>query len=251
MTYLLTNQNNFAHVPYPCASFPQATVKSGGCGPCSVLNCVENMTARRFQMAEWIRYVMANGGRIDGGTSITAILKALKRDYGFGYQCTNNLTEVKSHLKQGGFGVFHGGYGNVFSSAGHFVCLAGIRGNQAIVLDSAWYQAKYSSSYRKKRVTEGKQKGLLYVDFAYVEADKKYKQNQAANYYLITAPKEKEEEDMIIYKTEKDVPEYGQKTVKKLVDKGFLCGTGNGELNISEDMLRILVVLDRAGAYEK
>lgn len=62
---------------------------------------------------------------------------------------------------------------------------------------------------------------------------------------------EKEEDDeMIIYKTVSDVPDWGRETVEKLIDKNALGGTGNGEINISNDMLRTLVILDRLGKLD-
>lgn len=62
---------------------------------------------------------------------------------------------------------------------------------------------------------------------------------------------EKEKDaDMIIYKTISDVPEWGRETVSKLIDKKALGGTGNGEINISNDMLRTLVILDRLGKLD-
>ncbi|MDR0889124.1 MAG: peptidoglycan recognition protein family protein [Oscillospiraceae bacterium] len=51
------------------------------------------------------------------------------------------------------------------------------------------------------------------------------------------------------YKTLEDVPEWGKETVKKLVDSGALQGTGDG-LNISNDLLRTLVILDRCGVVK-
>lgn len=59
---------------------------------------------------------------------------------------------------------------------------------------------------------------------------------------------EKDEGNTMIYKTLKDIPEWGYDTIKKLVDKGLLKGDGEG-LNISYDLLRTLVILDRAGIF--
>lgn len=60
----------------------------------------------------------------------------------------------------------------------------------------------------------------------------------------------KEDADMIIYKTIYDVPEWGRETVNKLIARKALGGTGNGEINISYDMLRTLVILDRLGKLD-
>lgn len=53
------------------------------------------------------------------------------------------------------------------------------------------------------------------------------------------------------YKTINDVPSYYRTSLQKLITKGLLAGTGNGQLNVSEDMCRILTILDRAGAFDK
>ena len=59
------------------------------------------------------------------------------------------------------------------------------------------------------------------------------------------------EEDMEkVYNWTLEVPEYGRPTVQKLLDKGFLKGNDKGELQITETMLRILVINDRAGLYD-
>ena len=50
------------------------------------------------------------------------------------------------------------------------------------------------------------------------------------------------------FNTVDSVPEWAQRTVQKMIDKGLL--NGNGEsLDLSLDMLRIFVVNDRAGLY--
>ena len=58
---------------------------------------------------------------------------------------------------------------------------------------------------------------------------------------------EQEEDDMTYYKTLADVPAWYKDAVAKVVDKGVLHGTGNGELDVSEDLCRMLTVLDRLG----
>ena len=56
-----------------------------------------------------------------------------------------------------------------------------------------------------------------------------------------------EEDEMVYYKTLDDVPSYYKDAVRKAIDKGALNGTGDGELNVSEDLCRTLTVLDRLG----
>lgn len=63
-------------------------------------------------------------------------------------------------------------------------------------------------------------------------------------------PAEKEDDDMVTYKYLADVPEYYKAAVDKAIHKGGLWGTGNGELNVSEDLCRTLTVLDRLGKLD-
>ena len=62
--------------------------------------------------------------------------------------------------------------------------------------------------------------------------------------------KEKEEDDMVIYKTLNDVPSRYKAAVQKAMDKDALKGTSGKEINVSEDLCRILTVLDRLGKLD-
>lgn len=59
-----------------------------------------------------------------------------------------------------------------------------------------------------------------------------------------------EVDDVTIYKTLADVPAWGRPTVEKLLEKGYLEGTSDG-LNLEHNMLRVLVINDRAGSYDR
>lgn len=52
-----------------------------------------------------------------------------------------------------------------------------------------------------------------------------------------------------VYDTIQEVPEWGQETVKKLMNKNLLQGEGDG-LGLTYDLLRVLVINDRAGLYD-
>lgn len=62
-------------------------------------------------------------------------------------------------------------------------------------------------------------------------------------------PDEKEDDDMTYYKNIGDVPSYYRAAVDKAVKAGALSGTGDG-VNVSEDLCRILTVLDRMGKLD-
>lgn len=46
-----------------------------------------------------------------------------------------------------------------------------------------------------------------------------------------------------------EVPEWGKATIQKLIDKGYLAGTGNS-LDLTLDMVRMFVINDKAGLYD-
>ncbi len=55
--------------------------------------------------------------------------------------------------------------------------------------------------------------------------------------------------DKMIYNTVEEAPEWARPTLRKLIDRGLLAGTGNKNLDLTMDMIRLLVINDRAGLY--
>ena len=51
------------------------------------------------------------------------------------------------------------------------------------------------------------------------------------------------------YNTVEEMPEYAQPTIQKLMDKRLLSGDGES-LDLSADMIRVFVVLDRNGTFD-
>ena len=64
---------------------------------------------------------------------------------------------------------------------------------------------------------------------------------------LFNTPVDSEEVEEVRYNTVAECPGWSRETVQKLVDKGYLGGNGQG-LDLSRDMVRLLVILDRAGS---
>ena len=61
----------------------------------------------------------------------------------------------------------------------------------------------------------------------------------------LTAPETTEEEYMVRYNTVAEMPEYYRAEVQKLIDSGALRGDANGNLGVSEDMLRCMIISKR------
>ncbi len=53
----------------------------------------------------------------------------------------------------------------------------------------------------------------------------------------------------MVYNTVAEAPAYARETLQKLVNKQYLVGDEQGNLKLSEDMIRILVILDRANLF--
>lgn len=152
------NQYNYAGVPYPCASIPNATVKSGGCGVCCGSMILGNLTSYKLDPAAMAAYSMQNGARVDGGTDLNILAAALCRDYPLLCRTTNDEIELVKHLKAGGLAVANvggdrSGYVGVFSNGGHFVVVSGINSNGFLeVLDPAYYTGKFNKTGRIGKV---------------------------------------------------------------------------------------------------
>lgn len=56
----------------------------------------------------------------------------------------------------------------------------------------------------------------------------------------------KQEKNEMRYKTINDVPEWAQAEIKELIELGCLNGTGDGNLDVSDDMLRSILISYRA-----
>ena len=65
----------------------------------------------------------------------------------------------------------------------------------------------------------------------------------------LTEKVDKLEHKMIYAWVDDNMPEWAKPTITKLMAKGYLKGDENGKLNLDDNMLRMLVINDRAGIY--
>jgi N-acetylmuramoyl-L-alanine amidase len=81
-------------------------------------------------------------------------------------------------------------------------------------------------------------------------SEEKAKFNELVN--IVSAMQEtvdKLSNPMIYNYIDNNMPEWARPTIQKLVDKGILQGDNNG-LNLTDELLRLLVINDRAGLYD-
>lgn len=62
---------------------------------------------------------------------------------------------------------------------------------------------------------------------------------------------DKEEKEMIYNYIDENMPDWAKPTVQKLIDKGALKGNEKGELLLTGTMLRLFVIHDRMGIYDR
>ncbi len=55
---------------------------------------------------------------------------------------------------------------------------------------------------------------------------------------------------MIYNYVDKNMPSWARPTIRKMMDKGFLQGDENGCLGLTDELLRVFVINDRAGVYD-
>jgi len=56
---------------------------------------------------------------------------------------------------------------------------------------------------------------------------------------------------LTVYQKFENVPDWAKPTIQKLVERDLLRGDENGNLDLTKDMTRTMVILDRAGVFEK
>ncbi|MGM9623451.1 MAG: S-layer homology domain-containing protein [Butyricicoccus porcorum] len=239
------------------------TIGKSGCGPASVCNALKNAGIADVSVPTMCALAVSCGARVDGGTVMATLLNACKSKYGITYKTTSKNADLTAHLKAGGTAVcWCGGGYPLFSDSGHFVAAVGLDNSGLIyVADSLYYSGKWS--YNSTRKSQIKTTGTTGLVLCSITALGKATADRSPSYFLISknstttkqttttaiTPKQ-EDDEMTYYKLLTDVPSYYQEAIKKLVDSGAMKGTGNGELNVSEDLCRMATVLDNAGIFD-
>ena len=259
MSYLHTFQWKFGHIKYPSGSNPKATVSTSGCGPCSALMILENMTDKRYNMRDWINWVIGTGARVNGGTSMATLSKAMAKKFGFTVSTTSDESVLKNHLKRGGMAIgncggSYSGWRGLFSTAGHFFTIIGITDDHYfIVLDPNWTSNKFTNSgnslskWRKQHAIQG-QGTHVFVNADNLNRDTK---TRTPSYYLFSLPnqesgKEEVEEEMEkVYHWTMELPDWARPAVQWALDHGICKGAAADDLDLTETQVKTLVFMYR------
>lgn len=266
MTYDVASQLQYTNIAYRTKSgLPKgATIASGGCGPSSVRNLGNNLLGWNTTIPKVAQIAVDCGARYNGGTTISTLLAAMKKKYdGFTYEYTTSDATAIAAVKAGAMAIIHtagavgGTYNKLLSTSGHFLCLATVSGTTATIIDSCVTTGKWTAnSVRKKYIKTTNQTGVVKcsttaltaaVDYYYI-VKKAAKTNTPVS--TTTPTKKENDDDMKYYKNLSDIPSYYKTAIQKLVNVGAMKGTGNGELNVSEDLCREMTILDNLGILD-
>ena len=180
-TYTVTFQTE---TKYKSVSYGGNSVYSSACGPASLCNALRAAGIADVDLLTMCRLAVSCGSRVDGGTDMAALLKAASAKYGFTYVSTSKNADLLAHLKQGGTAILHGGSSyKLFSSGGHFVAAAGVSGQTVTVLDSYWYDGKYTATTLRKNNVKVLAKGIIQTSLTQCG---KATIDRNPSYYLIT-----------------------------------------------------------------
>ena len=169
---------------YKSVRYGGNSVYNSACGPASLCNALRAAGIADVGLLTMCKLSESCGARVYGGTDMAALLKAAADRYGFTYQPTSKNADLIAHLKAGGTAILHAGSAYpLFSSGGHFVAAAGVSGQTVTVLDSYWYDGKYTSTTLRKNNVNVIAKGVIQTSLIQCG---KATIDRNPSYYLIT-----------------------------------------------------------------
>ena len=146
-----------------------------------------------------------------------------------------------------------GKVGKSADGAGHVAIVEDIAADGTIITSNSGYGSKrfYTQTLKPPYSLSGyKLQGFIYLPIDKKEDDKMTAQELKEFNNLKARVAALETQASPQFDTLAAMPKYAKPTVEKLIKKGYLQGTG-GALDLSTQLLRLLVILDRSGAFDK
>lgn len=257
------NQYDFKNTPYPSNQLPNASVASGGCGVCCGSMIVEALTDKAFSPDKMAQYAINAYARVDGGTDMHILGRAIAKDFGVRFSTTSDMDELIQHLDKNlaiiNVSGDRSGYTGVFSSGGHFIVGIGISDDKIIIWDPGYYWGKFDKAGRAGKVEVDYPN--LYVSPEIIDLDC---ETRYPKYYLFSKAENGEDENMALVKelmsrtgkSEEEVvqalsvliqfanvkeDEYEKEGVQKLKDMGLINSDHDGRELIGFGTLGIML----------
>lgn len=195
---------------YKSISYGSNSIYNSACGPASLCNALKALGLADVNIPTMCKLAVSCGARVDGGTLMLPLLKAAATKYHFTYSTTSSNAELLAHLKAGGVAILHNGSRyKLFSNSGHFVTAVAASGSTITVLDSYWYNGKYTASSIRRNYVSVVQKGVIKTSLTQCG---KATIDRSPSYYLISR------EVITDKNTGKDVEDMTEAEVRKIIE---------------------------------
>ena len=196
---------------YKSISYGSNSIYNSACGPASLCNALQALGLADVSIPTMCKLAVSCGARVDGGTVMATLLRETARKYHFTYSTTSSNAELLAHLKAGGVAILHNGSRyKLFSNSGHFVTAVAASGTTITVLDSYWYNGKYTASSTRRNYVSVVQKGVIKTSLTQCG---KATADRSPSYYLISREFIKDKN------TGKDVEDMTEAEVRKIIDQ--------------------------------
>jgi hypothetical protein len=232
----------WANKPYQTTG-ETTTIGKSGCGPTCAAMLLETLTGKTITPVDTCAWSVNHGYKALNQGTYYSYFKPQMTAYGIdckqlnGSSLYGNSTsavhdQALALLKQGYYLIACMGKGN-WTSSGHFVV-------------GWWEDGKVRindpASTKDSRVNGDLATFKSQVKYYFTVDARSYNNEKQTE-----TDSEKEEDKMVYYKKLEDVPSWCFDVVQDLVKDGTLQGDESGALNLSQDLCRVLVLLDRKG----
>lgn len=163
------NQLEYAHIPYPTRTKQpeyapngmNSTVRSSGCGLCSVCMAIDILTDKTLEIEECVKISCGCEANYSRGTDMNILGPVIAEKFGVEYSKTSDLSEAIAHLQSGGVIVVHVGVPEgqeigLFTKGGHYMLLIATDGKEFCILDPSYSDEKFKMPERVGRVDESR-----------------------------------------------------------------------------------------------
>ena len=179
------NQYEYKHIPYPtkvqrpewAPNGAPTTVKSSGCGLCSVCMGIDYITDTTLSIEECVRLSMESGANHSSGTDMNVLGPVVAERCGVEYSKTDDLNEAIAHLQSGGVIVVHVGIPEgkeigLFTRGGHYMLIISTDGKEFCFLDPSYTPEKFTLPERIGRINS-ENAPFLYCDVETMHSETK------------------------------------------------------------------------------
>lgn len=211
-------------VPYTVRPGSGETIGNNGCGPTCAAMVAATLRDKSITPVQAAAWSVEHGycSAYDG--TYWSFFAAYFRSLGISCEQTGYAATALEAIRAGKMVIVSMGR-SIWTTAGHFVLCYGMQNGKILIHDPN------SEQTNRELATEAN----FRIGF-----------RQA----WIVGEQQEEDDDMKYYKSLKEVPAWAREIISRMIELHIIRGTGT-DLNLSEDMVRMFVYLDRLGLLPK